>query len=189
MSLLNRGKSTSKHIPSGTPSIHPEQPPSPTIAQPNQVPLPLQPQNPPHGWVVDRHNGSQSCHRRDSHPQPSTCTMSHPYHTHPFPAASRRFLNDLPLPHTRGDATTTTTTTPQKERKGQGDPAVSARRCQGKCILTSCVCNMYLPRLRRRKLALFVASPSFGCFASAGWSSSGPGLTFRFLGQNACVRS
>lgn len=138
LSLLNRGKSMSMstRIPSGTPSIHPEQPPSPTIAQTSKSRFHCNHRTRHAGVVVDRHSASQSSHRLPAVLNPqgsaaaSTCTMSHPYHTHPFPAASRsRFLNGLPLPHRhrhRGDATTTTT--PQKERKGQRGIPPSRRR-------------------------------------------------------------
>lgn len=205
MSLLNRGKSMSMstRIPSGTPSIHPEQPPSPTIAQTSKSRFHCNHRTRHAGVVVDRHNASQSSHRLPAVLNPqgsaaaSTCTMSHPYHTHPFPAASRsRFLNGLPLPHT--DTGTGGTPPPppprKKSEKGKGGSRrLGAADCQGKCILTSCKGNMYLPRLRRRKLALCLVSLSpprvSVVFASVGRSSSGPGLAFHFLGQNVCVRS
>lgn len=152
MSLhLNRGKSMSTRTypiqdavdRSGTATVPHHRPDI-------KVPLPLQPQN-PHagGWLTGTMAASPAT-VEVLVPQHSTCTMSHPYHTHPFP--SRRFLNGLPLPHTGG--TPPPPPPRKKSEKGKEGPAVSARACQGKCILTSCECNMYLPRLRRPKLAL-----------------------------------
>lgn len=203
MSLLNRVKSMSMsaRIPSGTPSIHPEQPPSPTIAQTSKSRFHCNHRT-RHagGWLTGTMPASPpiACPRsstpRAAQQQARVPCPIHTTHTPSQPPAAAGSSTVFPCHTDTGTGgTPPPPPTPQKERKGQRGIPPSRRRGLPREVYIDVLQRQYVfaafTTSKTCSLSrLSFASPSFGCFRF-GWPVviwAGTGFSFSWA---KCMRS